>query len=236
MNSRLKACRVALVLLPACSSTSAQERKGACSSRWTWRHCGRDDHGRRALVGAAVAKHFGVRVVLVSGDNVVVDEVHRTIDPNIVGDAVKRAIGYHSADSVSPDWRPAVRKGLNRRAFLCGVLVAMCVAAAPTVASAQKAVFVVRHAEKADESDDPVLSPSGRVRAQALARHLATAGIKAIYVTQYQRTVLTAAPLSSAIALTPIAIHSDATQELVDRMRKDTDPYIPTGAASQTIR
>src|SRR5262249_8358594 len=29
-------------------------------------------------------------------------EVHRTIDPNIVGVTVKRAIGYHSADNLSP--------------------------------------------------------------------------------------------------------------------------------------
>lgn len=59
-------------------------------------------HASEAMVNAAIAAHFHAPVVLVSGDNVIVEEVHRTIDPNIVGVVVKRAIGYHSADSVSP--------------------------------------------------------------------------------------------------------------------------------------
>jgi 2,3-bisphosphoglycerate-dependent phosphoglycerate mutase len=97
--------------------------------------------------------------------------------------------------------------------------VAILAAAAP--ARAQKAVFLVRHAEKVDESDDPLLSAAGKARARALARHLRTAGVKAIYVTQYKRTGLTAAPLAAATGLKPIVVHSDARQELVDRIRKD---------------
>jgi len=45
--------------------------------------------------------------------------------------------------------------------------------------------------------------------------------VKAIYVTQYKRTGLTAAPLAAATGLKPIVVHSDARQELVDRIRKD---------------
>jgi broad specificity phosphatase PhoE len=97
--------------------------------------------------------------------------------------------------------------------------VAVLAAAAPV--RAQKAVFLVRHAEKVDESDDPLLSAAGKARARALARHLRTAGVKAIYVTQYKRTGLTAAPLAAAAGLKPIIVHSDARQELVDRIRKD---------------
>jgi phosphohistidine phosphatase SixA len=88
-------------------------------------------------------------------------------------------------------------------------------------ALAQKVVFLVRHAEKADSSDDPLLSAAGTARAEALARHLAAAGVKAVFATQYQRTVLTAQPLTTKLGLKPIVIHSDASQELVDRMRKD---------------
>ena len=61
------------------------------------------EHASEALVNAAVAGHFGIPVVLVSGDDAIVQEVHRTIDPAITGVAVKRAIGYHSADSLSPE-------------------------------------------------------------------------------------------------------------------------------------
>lgn len=88
-------------------------------------------------------------------------------------------------------------------------------------ALAQKAVVVVRHAEKADQSTDPVLSAEGTARAEALAKALAALDVKAVYVTQYQRTALTAAPLMKAAGLKPIQVHSDATAELVERMKKE---------------
>ncbi|MGH9711333.1 MAG: M55 family metallopeptidase, partial [Candidatus Acidiferrales bacterium] len=59
-------------------------------------------HAGEAMLSAAIAGHFGVPVVLVSGDDTMVDEIHKTIDPGIVGVTVKRAIGYESAESVSP--------------------------------------------------------------------------------------------------------------------------------------
>ena len=62
-------------------------------------------NGKRAseaMISAAVAGHFKVPVVLVSGDDITINEVHRTINKNITGVVVKKAIGYHSADSISP--------------------------------------------------------------------------------------------------------------------------------------
>jgi broad specificity phosphatase PhoE len=102
-----------------------------------------------------------------------------------------------------------------------GVVAAIVFLACAAPARAQKAVFLVRHAEKVDESDDPLLSAAGKARARALARSLRTAGVKAIYVTQYKRTGLTAGPLATAAGLKPIVVHSDARQEVVDRIRKD---------------
>lgn len=92
--------------------------------------------------------------------------------------------------------------------------------AAPS-AQAQTAVLAVRHAEKVDQSDDAILSAAGRTRSEALARHLKSAGVKAIYVTEYKRTGLTAAPLAAALGLQPIVIPANATPALVDRIRKD---------------
>lgn len=92
-------------------------------------------------------------------------------------------------------------------------------AAAPALA--QQAVILVRHAEKVDESEDPLLSAAGTARAQALAKHLASAGVRAIFVTQYKRTGLTAQPLATKLNLKPTVIHSDSTQELVNRIRRD---------------
>ncbi len=60
-------------------------------------------HGPEATAVAALAGVYGVPVVLVSGDNAIVDEVHRLVDPNIVGVVVKKALGFRSAESVSPE-------------------------------------------------------------------------------------------------------------------------------------
>lgn len=59
-------------------------------------------HASEAMLSAAVAGHFGVPVVMVTGDDKTVEEVKRTIDEKIVGVAVKRAIGYHAAENMSP--------------------------------------------------------------------------------------------------------------------------------------
>ena len=87
-------------------------------------------------------------------------------------------------------------------AFLAAVLLA-----APAVA--QQAIFVVRHAERADAgtggatmmATDPELSDAGRARAQALAAALKDAKISAIYTTEYKRTRQTAEPLARALGL-----------------------------------
>jgi phosphohistidine phosphatase SixA len=75
--------------------------------------------------------------------------------------------------------------------------------AAPAQSNGPALVLVVRHAEKADNSDDPVLSAAGEARALALAEALSDARVDHVIVTHRQRTRLTAAPLLAARGLTP---------------------------------
>lgn len=52
-------------------------------------------------VNAAIAGHFGVPVVLVTGDDAAVDEVRRIVG-RMEGAVVKRAISFHSAATLTP--------------------------------------------------------------------------------------------------------------------------------------
>ena len=72
-------------------------------------------------ISAAIAGHFGVPVVMISGDNVAVSETQKLIDPNIAGAVVKQAIGFHSAATLTPQAadkiiRARAKAGVERRA------------------------------------------------------------------------------------------------------------------------
>lgn len=70
-------------------------------------------------------------------------------------------------------------------------------------------VYIVRHAEKADASADPVLSAVGTERAGALAAALVDAHPGLILVSPLQRTALTAAPTAEYHDVTPTVVPFD---------------------------
>ncbi len=90
-------------------------------------------------------------------------------------------------------------------------------------AGAQQAVIVVRHAEKADQTEDSPLSPAGRARAKALADLLRGSGITHVITTEYLRTRATAAPLASILGLTGEQVPARDLPALVTRL-KALDP------------
>jgi D-amino peptidase len=55
-----------------------------------------------AGINAAIAGHFGVPVVMLSGDNAIVDEA-RALLGDIEGAVVKEAISFHSAKTIMPE-------------------------------------------------------------------------------------------------------------------------------------
>lgn len=85
--------------------------------------------------------------------------------------------------------------------------------AAPTATT----VLLVRHGESApaipgkpfrlvDGHGDPDLHPEGQRQAQKIGERLSSQHIDAIYVTTLARTHQTAAPLATAISLTPVVV------------------------------
>jgi len=93
----------------------------------------------------------------------------------------------------------------NVRMFAVGLLFAVSVSSS----FAQRAVILVRHAEKADASGDTALSDAGKIRAARLAQTLARVGITAVFCSEYLRTRQTADPLAAALKL-PVQPHPAA--------------------------
>lgn len=86
-------------------------------------------------------------------------------------------------------------------------LLVLVVLAAPGAAAQPSLVILVRHAERDTAPPrDPVLTAAGTARAKALQQALASAGIGSVIVTQFQRTQLTARPLTDTLTLTPIIV------------------------------
>lgn len=68
-------------------------------------------------------------------------------------------------------------------------------------------VILVRHAEKqATPPGDPPLSTEGELRAKTLAHILGSAGVKAVFTSQFIRTRDTARPLAEAVGVAPVVV------------------------------
>lgn len=79
-------------------------------------------------------------------------------------------------------------------------------------------VFLVRHAEREWDGEDPPLIAAGELRAQALAETLRDAGITRIVTTQWRRTRATAEPLAKLLRITPqvIPVFDGKARENID--------------------
>lgn len=91
---------------------------------------------------------------------------------------------------------------LIRRTFAALIALSSAIGAQGTPAPSTT-VIVVRHGERAAEpAADPILTPAGSARADALAELVKDAGVKAVVSTQFQRTRLTVAPTAAKLGLT----------------------------------
>lgn len=117
------------------------------------------------------------------------------------------------------------------------LLTAAAVLTLAATAGAQNAIFVVRHAERADAvsggppmmASDPDLSDTGRARAASLAVALKDSGITAIYTTEYKRTRQTAEPLAKALGIEPTVVAARDMVGLIEKLKAATGNVLVVG-------
>ncbi len=99
-------------------------------------------------------------------------------------------------------------------------LLALCVTAWPVTAVAQEAVFLIRHAEKAD-GEDPMITEAGRARALRWAGMVADAGIDKVFTSTARRTMETGALIADALGVDTEALDPRDTAGLIDLLSFD---------------
>jgi broad specificity phosphatase PhoE len=85
-------------------------------------------------------------------------------------------------------------------------------------ARAQEAIYIVRHAERLDQSPDSSLSTEGVGRAYKLRDLLREAGVTQVFTSERKRTIETAKPLADALRLTPQQVPAEDRGALVSRL------------------
>ena len=123
-----------------------------------------------------------------------------------------------------------------RRTTSSVALLLALAASFPTVVRATPGTIVlVRHAERepAPMTQDPPLTDAGKARAARLATILGRADVKAIYVTRFQRSRDTAAPLAAASKLEPVV--ESETQALIAKLEKEGAARVLVVGHSDTV-
>ncbi|MEM6532720.1 MAG: histidine phosphatase family protein [Myxococcota bacterium] len=124
-----------------------------------------------------------------------------------------------------------------RWVVLLGLAGCSSAASAPEVAAPSAeplVVFLVRHAEKVDESQDSPLSNTGKARATDLARTLEDAELTGIHSTRFERTLDTAGPLARMLGIEVQTYAANDLDALLDRLRGLGGRHLVVGHSNTT--
>jgi broad specificity phosphatase PhoE len=129
---------------------------------------------------------------------------------------------------------------MKRRTKTMSIVIAfVAVLCMPATSFAQKLVFVVRHAERADAGmqaqADPPLSAAGEARAQRLAAMLADAGVKDIFATELKRTQDTAKPIAVKTGVAVEQVSSKDTALLIEKIKSHPNDVVLVVGHSNTL-
>ena len=118
--------------------------------------------------------------------------------------------------------------------FIFIILLAGCTSKQETDPQVPLQVFLVRHAEKIDQSKDPDLSAEGLERALTLAGALRNAGIEYVHSSDFIRTRDTAAPLAEAQGLEVELYDPDNLPVLAEKLLRTGGRHLVVGHSNST--
>jgi len=95
-------------------------------------------------------------------------------------------------------------------------------------------IYLVRHAEKQIDRDDPGLTQCGKFRANQIASLLENANIKKIYSTSYKRTMATASPLAIQQKLAIKGYAPNKLEQLAWQLIKEKQNTVVFGHSNTT--
>ena len=123
-----------------------------------------------------------------------------------------------------------IGKQISASVIVLGVFSGYCLGQ-----NATGVVFLVRHAEKASDAKDALLSEAGHKRARCLAHFLESADIRKILVTRVLRTQQTAEPLAKISGLTPTVLDADDIDGFVKSLRTEPNANVLVVGHSDTL-
>ena len=95
-------------------------------------------------------------------------------------------------------------------------------------------VFLVRHAEKVDQSRDPDLSEAGYRRAATLADMLRSANIEHVHSSDYMRTRKTAAPIAELFGLEVRLYDPRTLPSFAEQLKEEGGIHLVVGHSNTT--
>jgi phosphohistidine phosphatase SixA len=121
---------------------------------------------------------------------------------------------------------------MMKQAFIIAAL--MMLSACVSVVPKSDAVFLVRHAEKTTEKNDPGLTEAGKARAIALADRLEGEGITHIHSSDYIRTRDTAAPLAKRLGLDVEIYDAGDLPGMAEKLKATPGRHLVVGHSNTT--
>lgn len=95
-------------------------------------------------------------------------------------------------------------------------------------------IYLVRHAEKVTTVRDGDLTKQGQQRAKNVAHMLKSAGINAIYSTDYKRTQQTAAPLAKTLNLKVQSYNPRELKAFAENLKQQSGVIMVVGHSNTT--